>query len=80
MSGVEFNLDLNDRRVAKVVKRCQELPGQELFQYIDEERERRTIDSTDVNQYLREVAQEDLPLRISAPGQGPCLPPELWAK
>jgi DNA topoisomerase I len=58
-SGVEFNLNLDDRRLAKIVKRCQELPGQELFQYIDEAGERRTIDSTDVNQYLREVAQED---------------------
>lgn len=58
-SGVEFNLDLNDRRLARIVKRCQELPGQELFQYVDEEGERRTIDSTDVNQYLREVAQHD---------------------
>jgi DNA topoisomerase I len=58
-SGVEFNLNLDDRRLAKIVKRCQELPGQELFQYIDEAGERRIIDSTDVNQYLREVAQED---------------------
>ena len=58
-SGVEFNLDLNDRRLAKTVRRCQELPGQELFQYIDEEGERRIIDSTDVNQYLREIAQEN---------------------
>jgi DNA topoisomerase-1 len=58
-SGVEFNLDLNDRRLAKTVRRCQELPGQELFQYIDEEGERRIINSTDVNEYLREITQDD---------------------
>jgi DNA topoisomerase-1 len=58
-SGVEFNLDLHDRRLAKIVKRCQDLPGQELFQYIDEEGQRRTIDSSDVNEYLRDVTRED---------------------
>ena len=58
-SGVGFNLDLQDRRLAKIVKRCQDLPGQELFQYIDEDGQRRTIDSSDVNEYLRDVTRED---------------------
>jgi DNA topoisomerase-1 len=58
-SGVKFNLDLNNGRLAKIVKHCQELPGQELFQYIDEKGQRRTIGSSDVNEYLRDVTQDD---------------------
>jgi DNA topoisomerase I len=58
-SGVKFNLDLDNRRLARIVKRCQDLPGQELFQYIDEEGRRRTIASNDVNEYLRDITRED---------------------
>jgi DNA topoisomerase-1 len=58
-SGVEHALDVNDRRLAKIIKRCQDLPGYELFQYIDDDGERRTIDSTDVNDYIRQIAGED---------------------
>jgi DNA topoisomerase-1 len=50
---------LTDRRLAAIVKRCQDLPGQELFQYVDEEGARQTIDSADVNGYLRELAGEE---------------------
>ena len=57
--GKAFSLDLNDRRLAKIVNHCQDLPGQELFQYVDEEGQHRTIDSSDVNDYLREVTRED---------------------
>lgn len=42
-----------DRRVAKIVKACQELPGQELFQYLDEDGQRKNVTSADVNAYLR---------------------------
>jgi DNA topoisomerase I len=58
-SGAECELDLYDRRLAKIVKRCQDLPGQELFQYVDDEGQQRTIDSRDVHEYLRDVTQED---------------------
>lgn len=58
-SGVEHALDINDRRLAKIIKRCQDLPGYELFQYIDDDGERRTIDSTDVNEYIRQIAGEE---------------------
>ncbi len=58
-SGVEHTVDLKDRRLAAVVRRSQDLPGQELFQYIDEDGERQTIDSGDVNEYLREITGED---------------------
>src|SRR5262249_28743951 len=52
-SGVKFALDLDNRRLAKIVKRCQDLPGQELFQYVDGDGERRAVNSADVNEYLR---------------------------
>jgi DNA topoisomerase-1 len=54
-----YSVDIADRRLADIVKRCQELPGQELFQYIDEDGKRQTIDSGDVNDYLREITGEE---------------------
>lgn len=58
-SGKKHRIDLRDRKLASIVKRCRELPGYELFQYIDDEGQRQTIDSADVNQYLRQVAGQD---------------------
>lgn len=58
-SGVEHEVDLEDRRLARVVKACRDIPGYELFQYYDEEGIRRTIDSADVNEYLRAITGED---------------------
>ncbi len=58
-SGIRHAIALHDRRLARIVKRCQELPGQELFQYIDEDNQRHAIGSGDVNGYLREIAGED---------------------
>jgi DNA topoisomerase-1 len=58
-SGVEHSVSVVDRRLAKVVKSCQELPGQELFQYLDENGEQRSVESADVNAYLRDIAGED---------------------
>jgi DNA topoisomerase I len=58
-SGREIEVGVTNRRVARVVKRCEELPGQMLFQYIDADGERRTVTSDDVNQYLRETSGED---------------------
>jgi len=52
-SGRIWSLNLLDRRVARVVRACQELPGQHLFQYLDEHGERQTITSNDVNAYLK---------------------------
>ncbi len=57
--GKEHQVDVRDRRLASVVKRMQDLPGQELFQYIDEAGDPRTIASTDVNEYLHEITGED---------------------
>lgn len=58
-SGKEWNVSLKDKRVARIVKACQDLPGQELFQYIDEEGIQRDVTSSDVNAYLREITGED---------------------
>jgi DNA topoisomerase-1 len=58
-SGKEHTVEINDRRLALIVKRCQEIPGQELFQYRDDEGQRRTVDSADVNAYLRQVTGQD---------------------
>ncbi len=58
-SGVKHTIDLKDRRLAWVVKRCRELPGQTLFQYWDDDGSTRSVDSADVNDYLREVAGDE---------------------
>jgi DNA topoisomerase-1 len=50
---------VSDRRIARIVRRCQELPGQELFRYVDEDGKVRSIDSADVNAYLREASGQD---------------------
>ena len=55
-SGKTWRLTLRDRRVARIVKSCQELPGQHLFQYLDENGERQSVESADVNAYLREIS------------------------
>ncbi len=55
-SGVEHAVDVTDRRVAQILRRAVDLPGEELFQYLDEGGERRVIESGDVNYYLREIA------------------------
>jgi DNA topoisomerase-1 len=57
--GKHHTVDVSDRRLAAVVRRCQDLPGYELFQYLDEAGQRQAIDSADVNDYLREVAGEE---------------------
>jgi DNA topoisomerase I len=59
-SGKTWRLKVKDRRVAKIVKACQELPGQELLQYIDEDGERQDVTSADVNNYLREITGQDI--------------------
>ena len=55
-----LSIDLTDRRLAKIIQRCQDIPGCELFQYVDGgDGEPHNIDSTDVNEYLREISCEE---------------------
>jgi DNA topoisomerase-1 len=58
-SGREHEVDVTDRRIARIVSRLQDLPGQSLFQYVDDEGNVRDISSQDVNEYLREITGED---------------------
>src|SRR5919201_3483831 len=58
-SGIRHAVDLRDPRLAKIVKACRDLPGYELFQYIDDDGNRQVIDSADVNAYLREISGQD---------------------
>ncbi len=58
--GITADVTVRDKRLRYIVKRCQDLPGQVLFQYIDDDGEPRPISSTDVNEYLREVTGLDI--------------------
>ncbi|APV42441.1 DNA topoisomerase [Pseudomonas frederiksbergensis] len=58
-SGVEHQITVKDRRLARVIKRCLEIPGQNLFQYLDENGERHTVSSSDVNAYLKTLTGAD---------------------
>jgi DNA topoisomerase-1 len=58
-SGVEHEIDLDDARLAEIVRQCHELPGQELFQYLDQAGDWHDINSADVNGYLHEIAGEE---------------------
>ncbi len=58
-SGRQHEVDVSDRRIAKIVSKLQELRGQELFQYLDDDGEVRDVTSQDVNDYLREITGED---------------------
>ena len=58
-SGKDHDVDIRDRRVARVIKQLQDLPGQELFRYVDADGEPRTVGSDDVNTYLREITGDD---------------------
>jgi DNA topoisomerase-1 len=58
-SGIRHAVDLRDPRLAKVIKACRDLPGYELFQYIDADGRRQAIDSADVNEYVRDICGED---------------------
>jgi len=58
-SGVYHNVKVHDRRLARIIQRTRDLPGQDLFQYLDEDGETHTIGSADVNDYLRTITGED---------------------
>jgi DNA topoisomerase I len=54
-SGIPHSVAVTDRRIAHIVQRCQELPGQELFQYLDADGRRQSVDAGDINDYLRRI-------------------------
>ena len=59
-SGVEHSISLADPRLARIIQRCQDLPGYELFQYLDARRKRQSVSSDDVNEYLRDLTGRDV--------------------
>jgi DNA topoisomerase-1 len=58
-SGIEHDVTVTDPRVARVVRRCMDLPGHDLFQYLDDDRQRHIVSSADINEYLREISGSD---------------------
>jgi len=58
-SGKVHQTGFRDRRLARIVKACQDLPGQRLFQYLDEDGRRQPVESADINTYIREALGED---------------------
>lgn len=59
-SGKRHAVKVTSPRLARIVKRCQDLPGQELFQYVDAQGEVQSVGSADVNQYLRDASDQDI--------------------
>src|SRR5690606_14590802 len=58
-SGQEHDIILDDKKLVKLIHKCQQLPGQALFQYIDEDGSRVPVESGEVNDWLREVMGDD---------------------
>jgi len=58
-SGIDHDVSVSDPRIAKIVKRCMDLPGHELFQYLDADGQRHAISSSDINDYLHEITGAD---------------------
>ena len=59
-SGIDHAVSITDRRLARIIQRCQELPGEELFQYLDAEGRRQDVDSGDINAYLADITGGNL--------------------
>jgi DNA topoisomerase-1 len=77
-SGKEHEVASDDPRVAKVVRRCQAMPGQELFQYVDEDGEARGVGSGEVNEYIRDVGGADFTAKDFRTWHGTVLALALW--
>jgi DNA topoisomerase-1 len=58
-SGVFHDVKVHDRRLARIIQRSRDLPGQDLFEYLDDDKQPHTVNSSDVNDYLREITGED---------------------
>ncbi len=67
-SGIEHDVSLEHPRLARVLRRCLELPGQDLLQYLDEDGQPHRIGSHDINEYLRRHTGEDFSARTTVPG------------
>jgi len=79
-SGIEHEVDLEDPRIARVVRRCQAMPGLDLFQYEDEDGSVRAVGSSDVNDYIREAAGADFTAKDFRTWHGSVHALGLWAE
>jgi len=79
-SGIEHEVDLDDPRVARVVRRCQAMPGQDLFQYEDDDGSARAVGSADVNDYIRDAAGADFTAKDFRTWHGSVHALALWAE
>jgi DNA topoisomerase-1 len=79
-SGRVWRLGVQDRRVARIVQACQELPGQHLFQYVDDDGAAQAISSTDINTYLREASGQDITAKDFRTWAGTVLAAELLSR
>jgi len=59
-SGVEHTISVSDPRLARIIQRCRDLPGEEMFQYLDAAKKRQSVSSDDVNVHLREITGRDI--------------------
>jgi DNA topoisomerase-1 len=76
-SGIDHELELDDRRLARIVKQCRDLPGQELFQYLDETGTVVDVGSADVNAYLKDITGQDFTSKDFRTWAGTVLASEL---
>ncbi len=72
-SGQHHEITLEDKRLARILRRCKDIPGSSLFQYIDENGEAQSLESGDVNDYLREVSGGDFSAKDFRTWGGTCL-------
>jgi DNA topoisomerase IB len=71
---VEHNVRITDKRLARIIQRCQDLPGTEIFQYLDAAGKTHTIASDDVNAHLREITGRDITAKDFRTWGGTCTP------
>ena len=79
-SSKYHDVDVRDPRLARIIRRCQEIPGHELFQYLDNEGHRHTIESADVNDYLRTTSEQDFTAKDFRTWAGTVLAAEALAE
>lgn len=72
-SSKQHKVDITDRRLSAIVRKCQALPGQDLFEYLDDDGRPQSIDSSDVNSYLKEITGEDFTAKDFRTWQGTVL-------
>jgi len=78
-SGVSHSIDITDRRLARIVQELQDMPGQELFKYVDRSGKRHSVGSDEVNEYLRKVTRRDVTAKDFRTWSGTMLMAgELW--